>query len=410
MDVVATRPSQHPATDFDVVDLMDRQGGRWVVRAPKDAAAGAALEAEIDLLAGLRQVPDLMFEVAHPTGFAPLDTGGRAVVHPDLPGTALNPEQVSHALARNVGRVLAQIHDMDTGVIADAGLPVYSAQEYRTRRLAEVDEAAATGHVPSALLKRWEQALEDVAMWKFIPSPCHGDIAGEHLLVADDGVASVLNWSQARVADPADDLAWLIAAVSEEASDLIMESYLSARGERADEFLEARALLASELALARWLMHGVRVRDNEIIDDAVDMLADLDAGTQDADPIGYVEPEPEPEPEIEPEPGPEPDIEPEPAYEAEFEAEYESADEPEYEPEYESGFGDVSKRTSSGPNDPTGAIPTSALPGGTSHDDDGDLDEAAEDDLREPDYGRSGGNGDDSPTGHLPAVDPGPRH
>ena len=36
-----------------------------------------------------------------------------------------------------------------------------------------------------------------------------------------------------------------------------------------------RAGLASELALARWLLHGVRTDSGAIVDDAVGMLADL---------------------------------------------------------------------------------------------------------------------------------------
>ena len=48
-----------------------------------------------------------------------------------------------------------------------------------------------------------------------------------------------------------------------------------------DPHLTDRALLAGELALARWLLYGVRTHDAEIIDDAVAMLEDLDAHTRD---------------------------------------------------------------------------------------------------------------------------------
>ena len=42
-----------------------------------------------------------------------------------------------------------------------------------------------------------------------------------------------------------------------------------------DKYLRLRAELVSELNLARWLLHGVRTKDDAIIDEAVEMLEDL---------------------------------------------------------------------------------------------------------------------------------------
>ncbi|MGC0249604.1 phosphotransferase [Pseudactinotalea sp. Z1748] len=291
LDVVAARPPHHTGAGFDVASLMDAQGRRWTVRAPRSTVAGAALEGEVDLLAVLAEAVDnelLPFEVPRPAGFAALPEGGRAMVYRELRGRPLQVQAVSAALARRLGQTLARIHDLDTVVVADAGLPVYDAESYRRRRLAELDEAARTGHVPTDLLRRWERALEDVRLWKFIATPVHGDLAGEHILVDDDEVTVILDWADARVADPADDLAWLIAAAAPETGDAILAAYTQARGDRTDEFLAARTLLASELALPRWLMHGVRTRDNSVIDDAIDMLTDLDRAVAHADPIGQV--------------------------------------------------------------------------------------------------------------------------
>ena len=100
----------------------------------------------------------------------------------------------------------------------EAGLPSYDADTYRTRRLSELDRAAATGHVPTGLLARWEAALEDVSLWRFAPTPTHGDLAGEQVLAVfeDDEDASTgrvrafTGWEDAKVADPADDFAALV--------------------------------------------------------------------------------------------------------------------------------------------------------------------------------------------------------
>ncbi|WP_231054876.1 macrolide 2'-phosphotransferase [Ruania suaedae] len=303
LDVVATRPPRSPGADFDVVGVLDASRRRWIVRAPRRASAGAALEAEVALLAQLATAVDgaaLSFDVPRPAGFAPLPEGGRAMVYPQLRGAPLEVSRLrpGPGLAAQVARAIASLHELDPSIVGEAGLPVYDAETYRRRRLAEVDEAARTGYVPAGLLRRWEHALENVTLWRFRATPVHGDLAAEHVLVAEDEVTAILDWSDARVADPADDLAWLLASAPEDALDSILEAYSLARTERGDDHLADRAVLAGELALVRWLMYGVRTRAGQVIDEAIEMLRQLDEDVADTPPIGHVEPvlsEPDPQ-------------------------------------------------------------------------------------------------------------------
>ncbi|MDQ0426394.1 MULTISPECIES: phosphotransferase [Cellulomonas] len=285
LDAYDVRRPLQPGTDFDVAVVIDAQRQRWVVRAPQHAVAGAALEAEVALLDALGPFADdgrLPFAVPRPAGFAHLPEGGRACVHREVPGRPLRLESLrpGPGLAAAVGRALASVHELPTSVVENAGLPVYDAAGYRERRQAEVDEAARTGLVPASLLRRWEQMLEDVAMWRFRPTVVHGDLSSDHVLVQDGAVAGVLDWGSAMVADPADDLSWLLVAAPQDAVDAILEAYLLRRTELTDPHLADRALLAGELALARWLLHGVRTHQQDVVDDAVQMLHDLDEHTR----------------------------------------------------------------------------------------------------------------------------------
>lgn len=280
LDVVATRSPQHDGADFAVTGVLDSGGRRWIVRCPQHAAAGAALEGEVALLERLAEAVDdgvLPFAVPRPAGFAALPEGGRAMVYRELLGRPVDVARLTPGprLAARLARAIAAIHELPAGMVEAAGLPVYDAESYRLRRLAELDEAAATGYVPPALLRRWERALEDVALWRFRATPVHGDLAADHVLVANDDVEGIVDWSDARVADPADDLAWLVASAPEPALDAILEAYSLARTERGDDHLLERATLASELALARWLLHGVRSDDRTVVADAAQMLAEL---------------------------------------------------------------------------------------------------------------------------------------
>ncbi len=266
--------------DYDAASITDESNVEWTVRAPKTDVAGAAMEAELQLLATLADLADagtLSFKVPRVVGSALLPEGGRAVVHAPLPGSPLDIGRLrpGPGLAADVGRVLADIHELPAATIEDVGLPVYSAEDYRVRRMAEVDEAARTGHVPTALLRRWEHALEDVSLWRFHPVVLHGDLGAAQMLVAGDRVVAITEWSQAKVADPADDLSWLLVSAAPDAVDAITEAYQLRRTELRDPRLIERALLVAELALARWLLHGVRTDQPAIISDAIGMLTDL---------------------------------------------------------------------------------------------------------------------------------------
>jgi aminoglycoside phosphotransferase (APT) family kinase protein len=269
------------ADDVDSAEIEDNLKRHWIVRAPRNTAAGVRMDAECDLIEQLTSW--LPFGLPRAEGSAPLPTGGRAVVHRRLPGRPIRPLELLHrpGLATAYGSAVAAIHDLPVRLIEDAGLPVYSAEEYRFRRLAEVDRAAATGQVPTRLLTRWEHAVEEVGAWRFVPCCVHGDLAGDNVLVEAETVTGIMEWSETRVADPADDLAWLAIGTTEPALDGVLAAYIAARRESPDPSLRRRARLSGEFALARWLLHGVNTDDSAIVDDAVQMLADLDASVGD---------------------------------------------------------------------------------------------------------------------------------
>jgi aminoglycoside phosphotransferase (APT) family kinase protein len=293
LDVYDVSRSPLADADFDVVVVKDATGQRWLVRAPRRAAAGAALEAEMGVLRALTRAREsglIEFEVARPAGAATIagESGGRAIVYSDVQGAplVLAAAEPGPGLAASIGRTLAQIHELPVTLIEDQGLPAYEAEEYRTRRLAELDAGTQTGLVPPRLADRWEQQLENISWWRFEPTVVHGDM-GEHQLVVREGIVTgVLDWMDARVADPADDLAWLVAAAPGDVLDSVVEAYTMSRRELRDPHLIDRARLASELALLRWLMYGVRTDNADVVEDGRGMLADLESLLFESEPPG----------------------------------------------------------------------------------------------------------------------------
>ena len=277
----------YPGQEFELAFVQDTQHRRWVVRAPMTRAAGARMDVTVALLGLLaRRLP---FSVPAPKGFVALKEGGRAAVYPHLPG---RPLELTHlppgpGLAAEIGRCIAALHNVDLQLFDEAGLPSYDADTYRTRRLSELDRAAATGHVPTGLLARWEAALEDVSLWRFAPTPTHGDLGGEEILAVfeDDDDASTgrvrafTGWEDAKVADPADDFATLVTEASPEAVDSVLEAYAHARVDRPDQHLERRARLAGELRLVTSLLAATAAQDQGTIDSCASRLRRLDEHT-----------------------------------------------------------------------------------------------------------------------------------
>ncbi len=255
-----------PGGLYEVVQVRDADGGSWTVRATGDPSAGAALESSAGLLRLLRsRVP---FAVPAIAGTATGDDGTTVVVQPTLPGAPLvwHDLQAGSALARRVGAALAALHDVDPRVVEEAGLPTYDADGYRALRLAALDRAATTGHVPATLLTRWERALEEVTLWRFATCVTHGTLEGAHVLADDDAITAIDHWERAGVADPAEDFGALLALAPQDAFDTVLEAYAGARRDRPDVHLERRIRLSAELHRVTALLDAVAIGDESLIE------------------------------------------------------------------------------------------------------------------------------------------------
>jgi aminoglycoside phosphotransferase (APT) family kinase protein len=187
-----------------------------------------------------------------------------------------NPIEISRVeplsdLTLSMATSIAAIHKLPVELVQNAGFPELDPASNLKYRVAELDRAAQTGKVPPVLLYRWEQALEDASLFRYQPTVIHGSLNGQSVLELDGKVSGVLHWSGLRIADPAEDLSWILGGAAPELSRNLLARYFEARP-GADSNIWPRALLYSELELARWLLHGYSTGNQEIIEDAVGML------------------------------------------------------------------------------------------------------------------------------------------
>jgi aminoglycoside phosphotransferase (APT) family kinase protein len=283
--------------DFDSALLLDSEGKRWRVRSPRHAEASARLETEFLVLRAFApairaELPFLMPTVAGSVRLGSLTT----FVYSHLAGSTRSVEDLTAGpaeLAREIGVALAAIHDLPQQLVSNADLPSYTPNEFRQRRLNELDQAATTGKIPSALLLRWEHAMEDVSLWRFNPCVVHGDLHEDNLLVDGRRVTAVTGWTDLRIGDPADDFAWLVASNEQDFVDAVLAGYTAGRRDTPDAHLLRRAALSAEFALAQYLVKGIAAGDDAMVAEAEDMLETLaaDIAEHGGQPIS-VEPQP----------------------------------------------------------------------------------------------------------------------
>ncbi|WAC67285.1 macrolide 2'-phosphotransferase [Agrococcus sp. SL85] len=225
--------------DYRVVMADDAEGRRWVLRLPRrdDVADGIPAEARIlDLVgpaladAGVA-VPDWRIRERDLVAYPAL---------PGAPGLTLSPagEPVWHMdpqspdYAARLGRLLARLHAIDVDAAAGAGVEVRTAEEVRAAWRDYVSRVEDGFAVAPALVDAWRAWLDDDACWPVRTVMTHGEIYPAHVLLADDGAfTGVLDWTTARVDDPARDLAAQFGAGGEAALAAAIEAYGEAGGD-----------------------------------------------------------------------------------------------------------------------------------------------------------------------------------
>ncbi|WP_403020478.1 phosphotransferase [Salinibacterium sp. GXW1014] len=261
-------------SDFDSAVVTGTDGRHWIVRVPRSERAELEQQADMTALRALSVGVRgrLPFEVTRVAGQTPVGTT-RAVVTEFVYGDRVHLDAIpaGEGLATSIGRAIAAIHTLPTSFVGDSGLPVRSPQECLRSLVGVLDRAAATNLVPVALLRRWERATEDSALWQFMPTVINGAMTAESFLRSGNEVSGVNGWHALSVDDPARDLAWLLAARDPAVAESALDAYQVARGS-SDRQIAQRARLYSELELAKWLLHGKQERSTAIVDDAVALL------------------------------------------------------------------------------------------------------------------------------------------
>lgn len=173
-----------------------------------------------------------------------LDSSGQPVWHFD-------PSSAEFAAA--LGRLIAELQALDSGSAQAAGVPVRSASEVRASWRADFEQVRAEFELAPPLRERWETWLDDDALWPEFTAFTHGELYAAHVLIDTPArIVGVLDWTTAKVGDPALDFTYQ-HMMGPAAFESTVAAYLEAGG-REHSRLAARC---AELAAAAPIAYGL---------------------------------------------------------------------------------------------------------------------------------------------------------
>lgn len=236
--------------DFRVAFARDSDGVDWVLRMPRRAELAAKTADEARILAFLRAD----FSVAVPHWRVHTET---LIAYPRLPGSPgltldpatkapiwhLDPQSPVYAIA--LGKLIAELHRIDAERARAAGVPAQSAAEVRDTWRDDIERVAKELPVAASSLAGWRAWLADDALWPTVVTFTHGELYPAHVLVDSDvNISGVLDWTTARVGDPAVDFTFqhMMAGPS---FDLTVRAYEDAGGRVHPRLAERCAAIAA---------------------------------------------------------------------------------------------------------------------------------------------------------------------
>ncbi|MDR0951144.1 MAG: hypothetical protein LBM13_05930 [Candidatus Ancillula sp.] len=185
----------------------------------------------------------------------------RAVINKKPTGEPVQPRFYSEEQVRACARMMAEIHESQQSIVESAGLPQFSNQQCREAIVKTLDQAAATGKVPSGLISRWEDFVNDDSVWDFDSRVIHGDIRGQYINFEGNDIVYISGWHSLKIGDPALDLAGITPVLTTENDEAFYHEYRNALVKKSrvfepDSNLEKRATFYGQLELVELLIEA----------------------------------------------------------------------------------------------------------------------------------------------------------
>lgn len=221
--------------DFRVGIGATDTGERWVLRVPRREGMGETIAAEAAILdlAGRKlsvAVPEWRIRTPELVAYPAL---------PGEPGLRIGSDGeldwkldlASPTYAAAFGKMLAELHALDVEEARAAGIPIESPAEVREGWRRDIEKVQAEFEVSEVLRRRWEAWLGEDSYWPTWSVFTHGELYPAHVLIdAEERITGVIDWTTAKVSDPARDFLFQQAMSPPEVFEITLRAYEEAGG------------------------------------------------------------------------------------------------------------------------------------------------------------------------------------
>lgn len=240
--------------DYRVAFVSTLDGTDWVLRVPRrpDVAAKLADERRIlDFIGPRLEVAVPKWEVCTEELIAYRRLPGRPGLTIDAGGQPIwHFDPASPEFAAALGRLIAALQAVDAEAAGKSGVPVISAALVRAEWRANLERVEAEFSIAPSLRERWGRWLDDDALWPPHTAFTHGELYAAHVLVDTPGkIVGVLDWTTAKVADPAIDFTYQ-HMMGPAAFEATVAAYLEAGGREHPHLAERCKALAAAAPLS----------------------------------------------------------------------------------------------------------------------------------------------------------------
>jgi aminoglycoside phosphotransferase (APT) family kinase protein len=189
----------------------------WIVRVPRRREAEESLRREVALLAAIEpRLPSRTPDVERVTDESPI-----CVVTRKIAGAPATEHPQTGA---ELGRFLAALHGLPVEWLPLPAADVSSWRVAHKHRRAQFERCVFPLLDPDER-RRADQLFASVE-FDFDPTLVHGDLGPEHVLCRSDGhIEGIIDWGDARIGDPAIDLAWALHGAGSAFADAVAAAY-----------------------------------------------------------------------------------------------------------------------------------------------------------------------------------------
>ncbi|MBE6068189.1 MAG: Mph(B) family macrolide 2'-phosphotransferase [Clostridium lundense] len=225
--------------DFLAVFAEDEQGNEWVLRLPRREDVMPRTKSEKQALDLVNQyitefqAPNWDIYTDKLIAYKKLDGVPAGTIDHEIQNYVweIDINNVPNCFHQTLGKVLAELHGIPKDKVVEAGLTVHTSEEVRQSMRERMHVVRAKFGVGESLWNRWQTWLNDDEVWPKKTGFIHGDIHAGHILIDKDAnVTGLIDWTEAKITDVANDFVFHYKAFGEEGLESLIKAYKEAGG------------------------------------------------------------------------------------------------------------------------------------------------------------------------------------